>query len=401
MKVPYSRPHMSDAEISEIVETLHSGWLTTGKKTAQFEEEFAAFCGARNAVGVFSCTNALHLSLLAVNFSPGDVAIVPAMTFSSTANVVIHAGGIPLLVDCEPKTLCMDPEKLESSLERLSQGEIVSGVRCPLSRVKAIIPVHYAGQMADCDQIRKIAERFDLKIIEDAAHANPSRYRSGPQQPWIKCGQTGDLTCFSFYANKCITTGEGGMVVTDNDDWASKVRLMRLHGMSKDHSSPTSSWEYDIVMPGFKCNMTDLQAAIGIHQLRRLPHLWQRRREIAAAYDRAFCELLSIETPTVRPDRVMSWHMYVIRLRLEALKIDRRGFVEELNRLGVGTTVCWKPVHMHPYYRDRFGFKNDDFPVASREFKRIMSLPIFPSMTESELKKVTETVQLVAEKYAV
>jgi perosamine synthetase len=382
-----------------MVETLRSGWLTTGPRTAEFENEFAAFCGAKHAVGVFSCTNALHLALLAVGFQQGDVAIVPTMTFASTANIVIHAGGIPLLVDCEPQTLCMDPEKLESSLERLSKGETVSGVRCPVSRVKAVIPVHYAGQMADCDAIRKVADRFGLKVVEDAAHANPSRYRSGPQEPWRNCGQTGDLTCFSFYANKCITTGEGGMVVTDNDEWANEVRLMRLHGQSKDHSSPTSSWEYDIVAPGFKCNMTDLQAAIGLQQLRRLPDLWRRRREIAAAYDRAFAGSPVIETPTILADRVMSWHMYVIRLRLERLNIDRRQFVAELQKLGVGTTVCWKPVHMYSYYRERFGFREEDFPVAAREFQRIISLPIHPSMREGEANMVIQSVKQVAERH--
>ncbi len=397
MRVPYSRPDLSDAEISEMVETLRSGWLTTGPRTAEFENEFAAFCGAKHAVGVFSCTNALHLALLAVGFQPGDVAIVPTMTFASTANIVIHAGGIPLLVDCEPQTLCMDPEKLESSLERLSKGETVSCVRCPVGRVKAVIPVHYAGQMADCDAIRKVADRFGLRVIEDAAHANPSRYRSGPQEPWRNCGQTGDLTCFSFYANKCITTGEGGMVVTDNDGWANEARLMRLHGQSKDHSSPLSSWDYDIVAPGFKCNMTDLQAAIGLQQLRRLQDLWRRRREIAAAYDRAFAGSLVIETPTILPDRVMSWHMYVIRLRLDRLNIDRRQFVAELQKLGVGTTVCWKPVHMHSYYRERFGFREEDFPVAAREFQRIISLPIHPSMREGEMNMVIESVKQVAE----
>ncbi len=399
MNVPYSRPDLSDAEISEMVETLRSGWLTTGRRTARFENEFAAFCGAKHAVAVFSCTNALHLALLAVDFRPGDVALLPTLTFASTANVIIHAGGIPLLVDSEPKTLCMDPEKLESSLERFSQGQTVSGVSCPLGRVKVIIPVHYAGQMADCARIRKIADRFGLKIIEDAAHANPSRYREAPDEPWRRCGQTGDLTCFSFYANKCITAGEGGMAVTDNDDWAHKIRLLRLHGMAKDRSLSTSSWEYDIVFPGFKCNMTDLQAAIGLQQLRRLQELWSRRREIAAAYDRAFREVPAIETPTILPNRVMSWHMYVIRLRLEELNVDRGGFVQELEQLGVGTTVCWKPVHMHSYYRERFGFKEEDFPVALREFKRVISLPIFPAMTDDQRNKVIGSVLSVAEKH--
>ncbi|NQT84640.1 DegT/DnrJ/EryC1/StrS aminotransferase family protein [bacterium] len=399
MKVPYSRPHLTDAEISEMVETLRSGWLTTGGRTHKLEKEFAAFCGTKHAVAVFSCTNALHLALLAVDFRPGDIAVLPTLTFGSTANVVIHAGGIPLFVDSDPKTLCMDPEKVESSLQRLSQGETVSGVRSPLDRVKVIMPVHYAGQMADSDRMRKIADRFGMRLIEDAAHANPSRYRSSPGAPWRRCGETADLTCFSFYANKCITTGEGGMVVTDNDDWAHKVRLMRLHGIAKDHSLSTSSWEYDIVLPGFKCNMMDLQAAIGIHQLRRLHQLWGRRKEIAAAYDRAFADVAAIETPTILPGRVMSWHMYVIRLRLEKLSIDRRRFILELDRLGVGTTVCWKPVHMHPYYRERFGFTEGDFPVASGEFKRAISLPIFPSMTDEELNKVIESVGSVAEKH--
>jgi len=400
MKVPYSRPDISDAEISEVVETLRSGWLTTGTRTAQFEKEFAAFCGARHAVAVFSCTSALHLALLAIDFRPGDIAVLPTFVFASTANVVIHAGGIPLLVDSEPKTLCIDPEKLESSLERLARGETVSGVRSPLDSVKVVIPVHYAGQMADCDRIRAVANRFNLKIIEDAAHANPSRYRSAPNQPWRNCGQTGDLTCFSFYANKCITTGEGGMVLLQQDDWAEKLRLMRLHGMSRDSSSSTSSWEYDIVLPGFKCNMTDLQAALGLCQLRRLHQLWSRRSEIAATYDKAFRELPAIETPSILPDRVMSWHMYVIRLKLEMLNLDRRAFLQELSRLGVSTTVCWKPLHMFSYYKQRFGFRDEDFPVASREFKRVISLPIFPSMTEDAVDKVIESVKWLSQKHA-
>jgi dTDP-4-amino-4,6-dideoxygalactose transaminase len=400
MDIPYSRPNISDAEIAEMTETLRSGWLTTAKRTGQFEKEFAEFCGVKHAVGVFSCTNALHLSLLAVGFGPGDVAIVPTMTFASTANVVFHAGGIPLLVDVEPKTLCMDPECLESALERLARGETVSGVSCPLERVKVVIPVHYAGQMADCDKIREVAERYRLKIIEDAAHANPSRYRSGPEAPWRNCGQTGDITCFSFYANKCMTTGEGGMVVTNNDAWAENVRMMRLHGMSRDHSSPTSSWEYDVVAPGFKCNMTDLQAAIGIHQLRRLGSLWERRKRIAAVYDRSFGETSSLEAPTVLPDRIMSWHMYVLRLNLDRLSIDRNGSIRELRQDGIGTTVCWKPVHMHSYYRQLFGLREQDLPVASREFRRVISLPIFPSMTDKEVQRVVDTVLSVIQKHS-
>ena len=401
MDVPYSRPSISDAEITEMTETLRSGWLTTAKRTAQFEKEFAEFCGARHAVGVFSCTNALHLSLLAVGFRPGDVAIVPTLTFASTANVVFHAGGIPLLVDSEPKTLCIAPESIASALDRLGHGETVSGVNAPLERVKVVIPVHYAGQMADCERIRTVADRYNLNLIEDAAHANPSRYRSGPDAPWRNCGQTGDLTCFSFYANKCITTGEGGMVVTDNDNWAESVRIMRLHGMSRDPSSPSFSWEYDVVAPGFKCNMTDLQAAIGIHQLRRLGSLHERRREIAAIYDRAFGESPALEPPAVLPDRVMSWHMYVLRLNLERLSIDRNEFLRELSRKGIGTTVCWKPLHMHSYYRERFRLREEDFPVASRESRRAISLPLFPSMTDEEVEKVVDSVLTVTQKHRV
>jgi dTDP-4-amino-4,6-dideoxygalactose transaminase len=401
MRVPYSRPDLSGAEISEMVETLRSGWLTVGERTAELEREFAAFCGAKHAVAVFSCSDALHLALIAIGLRPGDVAVVPTFTFASTSHEVVHAGGIPLFVDSEPETLCIDPEKLESSLERLSRGETVSGVRCDLDRVKAILPVHYAGQMADCDEMRRIAQRFGLKIIEDAAHANPSRYRSAPDDPWRNCGQTGDLTCFSFYANKCMTTGEGGMVVTDNDDWYDNVRLMRLHGISRDDTSSFASWDYDIVLPGFKCNMTDMQAAIGLQQLRLLDELWSRRKQIAAAYDAAFLDSDSIEPPTILPDRVMSWHMYVIRLRLDRLSINRRAFVEELRRRGVSTTVCWKPLHMHSYYRDRFGFKEGEFPVAAAEFERVISLPIYPSMSDEQRDIVIDSVRSIAEKHRI
>jgi perosamine synthetase len=397
MRVPYSQPDLTDAEISEIVATLGSGWLTTGPKTARLESQFASFCGARHAVAVFSCTDALHLALLSADFRPGDVALLPTFTFGSTANVVVHAGGIPLLIDSEPTTLCIDPGKVEESLERLSRGETVAGVRCHFDKISVILPVHYAGQMADCDELRRIAHRFSLTIIEDAAHANPSRYRSAPDRPWRNCGQTGDLTCFSFYANKCMTTGEGGMIVTENGDWAGKARLLRLHGMRRAPSS--LSWEYDILLPGYKCNMTDIQASLGIQQLRRLQHLWTRRRHIAAVYDAAFRDDDLIETPTILPNRVMSWHMYVIRLSLEHLTIDRLAFVRELEQRGVGTTVCWKPLHMHSYYQQRFGFKEEDFPVAASEYPRLISLPIFPSMTEEQQSFVIESVKSVAEQY--
>jgi perosamine synthetase len=379
--IPFHVPQIDEDEIRSVVETLKSGWLTTGIKTKQFEEDFARYVGADRAVAVNSCTAALHLALEAIGIKEGDEVIVPAMTFTATAEVVLYFKAKPVVVDCLPDTLNIDPDQVERAVN---------------SKTKAVIPVHFGGQACDMKQVLEIARRHNLYIVEDAAHALPAKYQGQ------MIGTIGDITCFSFYATKTITTGEGGMATTNNPEWAARMRMMSLHGISHDawkRYSKEGSWYYEVVRPGFKYNLTDIAAAIGIEQLKKSNAFAAARKKIAAAYNRGFSELPEIQTPVCSLDVQHAWHLYVIQLQLEQLKITRDQFIEALKEKGIGTSVHFIPLHLHPFYREAFGYVPEDFPNATQAYQRIISLPIYPGMADRDISRVIEVVREVAQKY--
>ncbi|MEK7706308.1 MAG: DegT/DnrJ/EryC1/StrS family aminotransferase [Myxococcota bacterium] len=399
LTVPFFRPSVTQAEIDEVADTLRSGWLTTGPKTRLFETEFAAYVGAQHAVAVNSCTAALHLALEAVGLKRGELVLVPTMTFAATAEVVRYFDAIPVLVDCDAESLCMSVEAARATLVALRSGKPVAGLNPPYGKVRALIPMHYGGQMVDVDGMRALASEYDLALIEDAAHTLPAGYRRDASSPWRRAGTTGDVTCFSFYANKCITTGEGGMAVTDDDTLAERMRIMSLHGISKDawkRYTAAGSWYYEIIAPGFKYNLTDVAAAIGIHQLRRADDLWAERRAVVERYQRALGDLDAIELPREAPNRQHAWHLFPVRLRVGAWKIDRAQVIDELKARGISTSVHWMPLHLHPYYRDAFGYRPGLFPVAESIWPRLISLPIFPGMREDEIDAVVAGLRAIA-----
>lgn len=379
--LPFHLPEIGPEEIRSVVETLESGWLTSGAKVKRFEEDFSRFIGCQYSVAVNSCTAALHLALEAVGVDEGDEVIVPTMTFTATAEVVLYFKAKPVLVDCRPNTFNIDPDLIERAIT---------------TKTKAIIPVHFAGQSCDMEAILQIARKHKLYVIEDAAHALPATYHGKT------IGTIGDITCFSFYATKTITTGEGGMATTQNPEWAARMRMMSLHGISHDawkRYTKEGSWYYEVVRPGFKYNLTDIGAAIGIEQLKKCDAFGAARTRIAATYDQRFSDLCEIETPVCGPEVQHAWHLYVIQLDLERLRINRGQFIETLKEQGIGTSVHFIPLHLHPYYRDNFGYAPDDFPKSTEVYQRIISLPIYPKMTESQIEHVVEAVRKTVQRY--
>ncbi len=382
--LPFSLPLIEEDEIAEVVDAIKSNWITTGPKTKLFEKQFAEYIGCKHAIAVNSCTAALHLALEAIGIQEGDEIITSPMTFAATAEVIRYFKAKPVFVDIDPVTMNIDPQKIEELLVSYNrQGSLP----------KAIIPVHFGGYPCDMDRIADIAARYDLKVIEDAAHALPAHYRGKT------IGTISDISCFSFYATKNITTGEGGMITTDNDEWADRMRIMSLHGISKDawkRYTSEGNWYYEIIDPGYKYNLTDIAAALGVTQLKKANLFWERRTEIASMYSEAFKEIEAIEIPiNGAEDIVHSWHLYVIKLNLGSLLIDRKCFLEKLKEMGIGTSVHFIPLHIHPYYRNTYGYNADDFPVAHNNFKRIISLPIYPKMTDEDVHRVIEAVKKV------
>jgi perosamine synthetase len=351
-------------------------------------------------VALNSCTAALHLAVEALGLKPGQGVLVPTMTFAATAEVVRYLGAIPILVDCDPKTGNMD---LSDALRRL---EAVESKR-PLGRLAApptvvgIMPVHVGGLMLDPSAVAAFADAHGLWIVEDAAHAFPAAWRPNAASPWQRCGEsTAAVTCFSFYANKTMTTGEGGMAVTMQPQLAERMRLMSLHGLSQDawgRYSGKGSWDYRIVAPGYKYNLTDLAAAIGLEQLIRAESMRQKRENIARRYFAGFETVEEIELPVDDPDRVHAWHLFQIKLNLDQLGLSRDECIDELRRLGVVCSVHWRPLHLHPYYEELFGYRPEDYPRASEMFRRTVSLPLYPGMTEQDIQHVisavTKTIQ--------
>jgi dTDP-4-amino-4,6-dideoxygalactose transaminase len=380
--LPYALPSIDEAEIAEVVDTLRSGWVTTGPKVKRFESDIADYVGARHAIAVNSCTAGLHIALAALDVGPGDEVIVPTMTFCSTANVVVHLGAQPVLVDIGDD-FNVTPQAIEAAIT---------------PRTKAIVPVHYGGQACDLEAIYELAVRHNLAVVEDAAHAIGATYHG------VKIGAdnvqptTRDLrraTVFSFYATKNMTTGEGGMITTASDELATSMRLLTLHGMSRDawkRYTSAGSWYYEVVAAGYKDNMTDIQAALGIHQLRRLDGFVAIRQRYAGLYDEGFAGLPEVETPRTHPDRAHVYHLYVLCLDLDRLRIDRTQFIEALKRDQIGTSVHFIPVHLHPFYRVRFGYRRGDLPKAETLYDRIISLPLYPRMSEADVQDVIQTV---------
>jgi perosamine synthetase len=387
LKIPFYKPSIGAEEINEVVDTLKSGWLTTGPKTKQFEQEFAAYMRHENAVALNSCTAALHLALEAIGLKAGQAVVVPTMTFAATAEVIRYFGARPILADCRTIDFNLDIEDAAVRIESaLAEGQVL----------KAIMPVHYGGQIGDVAGVTTLARRYGLKIVEDAAHCCPARFRAAEHEPWQNVGACADISCYSFYANKTITTGEGGMACTNNADYADRMRIMSLHGISRDawkRYTAEGSWYYEIVAPGYKYNLADIASAIGIHQLRKADLFHRRRSDIARQYGELLASAEEVVPPVEMQSRVHSWHLYVVRLRSNRLSIDRAQFIKELQQRGIGTSVHWLPLHMHPYYRDTFGYHAGDLPASASLYPEIISLPIYPDMTEGDVRYVCDSIK--------
>jgi dTDP-4-amino-4,6-dideoxygalactose transaminase len=376
--LPFALPEIGDEEIAEVIDTLKSGWVTTGPKARRFEQDFAAFLGAPGieAIAVNSATAGLHLALEALGIGPGDEVITTTHTFTATAEVVRYLGADVRLVDIDPATLNIDPAAIEAAIT---------------PRTKAIIPVHFAGMAVDMDAVLAIARRHGLKVVEDAAHALPTTHGGR------LVGTLGsDITVFSFYANKTITTGEGGMAVTRDPALAARMKVMRLHGINRDafdrFTAKVPSWYYEIVAPGFKYNLTDIAAAMGIHQLKRAQGFQQKRAQLAALYDELLADLPLILPPRPAAGEVHSWHLYVLRLTDDA-PIGRDALIEALYAAGIGCSVHYIPLHLHPYWRERYDLQATDYPHSQRAYERMLSVPLYTRMTEDDVRRVAAALR--------
>lgn len=381
----FSPPLIGEEEIEEVTRTLRSGWITTGPQVERFQGEFKAYVGAEAALALNSCTSALHVALAALGIGSGDRVVSTPMTFASSIHVIEHVGAQPVLVDVEPDTLNIDPDQVEAA------------VRADPT-IKAILPVHLYGHPCQMDAILDIARRHNMAVIEDAAHSLPAAYKGRMIGAPVDSGVT-NLVAFSFYATKNLTTGEGGML-TGPPELIDQARMWSLHGMSRDafkRYTAEGSWFYEVTLPGFKYNMPDLQAAMGIHQLARLPQMQRRRRDLVDQYNEAFAGI-DLELPVERPGVESAWHIYAIRLNLDRLAIDRSRFIEELRKRNIGSSVHFIPVHIHPYYRDKYGFAPEQFPVAYGAYQRLISLPLSPKLTDEDIADVVEAVEDVIEK---
>jgi len=381
--LPFALPELGEEEIAEVVDTLRSGWITTGPKARRFEQEFVSFLGegrphaqGLEAIAVNSATAGLHLALEALGIGPGDEVITTTHTFTATAEVVRYLGADVVLVDIDPRTLNIDAKLVEAAVT---------------PRTKAIIPVHYAGLAADMRALHEVARRHGLKVVEDAAHALPCTSEGA-----LVGTLDSDATVFSFYANKTITTGEGGMFVTRDPELARRAKVMRLHGINRDafdrFTAKVPSWYYEIVAPGFKYNLTDIAAAIGLHQLKRLRGFQARREQIAAAFNEAFADLPLVLPPLAAAGDTHSWHLYVVRLSDEA-HVSRDAFIERLFALGIGVSVHYIPLHLHPYWRETYGLSPQQFPHSQHAYERMVSLPLYTRMSDADVSRVIHAVR--------
>ena len=375
--IPFHKPSIGPEEFDAISRVLESGWLTTGPMAQQFEREFAAYIGCQYALAVNSCTAALQLGLDAIGLKPNEEVLVPTYTFTASAAVVAHMGGRPVLCDSVRGGFNVDPSDLEARIT-------------PMAR--AILAVHIAGEPCDLRRIHQIANRQGLHVIEDAAHALPASFDGE------RIGARSEIAAFSFYATKTITTGEGGMFVTNNAAYAHRARLMCLHGISGDawkRYAKEGTWYYEVIEAGFKMNMPDLLAAIGLEQLRKADRFHQRRQQIALLYLDLLSTVEELEMPPFAEGH--SWHLFIVRLRSPLLNISRSAFIEELKSAGIGTSVHFIPLHVHPYYRSRYGYKKGDFPNAEDSYERAISLPVYPDMTDADVRRVAVTIKRIVQ----
>lgn len=377
MQIPFHRPYITEDEITAVSESIRSGWLTMGEKTHEFEKLFSSYLGAAHSIALNSGTAALHLALCCIGLKPDDEVIIPAMTFVATAEVVRYFNAKPVMADITRDTHCVCPHEIEKLIT---------------PKTRAIIPVHYGGQPADMDEILSVAQAGNLKVIEDAAHSLPASYRGK------NIGTLGDITCFSFYATKTITTGEGGMAVTENRNWKDLMKQLRLHGISHDawkRYSAKGSWQYDVEHAGYKYNMTDISASLGIEQLKKADHMLNLRRSIAERYTSAFSQSECLIPYEIKDDRETSWHLYPLKLNLEMLSIDRNRFIEELKEHNITTSVHFIPLYRFSYYKGN----PVGYPETEWVFERTLSLPIYPGMTDEEVDYVIEKVLNTAKKF--
>ena len=377
--IPFARPDIGEDEIAAVAHAMRSGWVTTGPETRAFEQEFADYLGGGvQAIAVNSATAGLHLALEAIGIGPGDEVIAPTLTFTATTEVIRYLGADPVLVDCDPVTLNIDVTKIEAAIT---------------PRTKAILPVHYGGLACDMDAIFAIARKHGLRVIEDAAHALPTTYKG------TLVGQLpSDVAVFSFYANKTMTTGEGGMVVTKHADLAARMKIMRLHGISRDafdrFTSKTPAWYYEIVAPGFKYNMTDMAGALGRVQLKRLPAFVQRRQQLAQRYLEALQDLPLILPAAAPAGDTHAWHLFVLRLT-DAAKVSRDAVIQQLSDAGIGTSVHYVPLHRQPYWRDRYGLAPEQFPQADKAYQRMFSIPLFTAMSDADQERIIAALRQI------
>lgn len=379
-RLPYGRQWIDDEDIQAVIEVLQSDWLTTGPKVAEFEEAFSDFVDVKEAVAISNGTAALHAAVYAADIGSGDEVIISPMTFASSANCVVFQGGKPVFADVDPDTLLIDPAEVEKKIT---------------SRTKAIIAVDYTGQPCDYDTLQAIADQYNLTLIADACHAVGGSYKDRP------VGSLADMSTFSFHPVKHITTGEGGMITTDNADLAQKMRVFRNHGITTDHRQreQQGSWFYEMVDLGYNYRLTDIQCVLGLSQLRKLPGWVARRQEIAQVYDQAFAELSAINPLGVREEISHSYHLYMIQLDLDQLKVDRAQFFTALVAEGIGVNVHYIPVHLHPFFRKRFGTGEKLCPIAEAAYARLITLPMFPNMNDTDVQDVIQAVSKVSSVY--
>jgi len=370
--IPYGRQTIDEDDIQAVVDVLRSDYLTTGPKVGDFENAIADFVGAEHAVAISSGTSALHCAIYALGIEPGDEVIVPPMTFAATANCVVYQGGTPVFADVDPDTLLIDPAEVEKKIT---------------SKTRAIIGVDYAGQPCEWDVLRAIADKYNLKLVADGCHALGAEYKGK------KVGSIADMTVFSFHPVKHITTGEGGMITTNNSEWAEKIRTFRNHGITTDHRQreETGSWFYEMTDLGFNYRITDFQCALGVCQLKKLPDFLDKRREIAGNYNTFFKGIESLKPLAVKPNCRHAYHLYVVKLSAGNEK-SRHNVFNDLRNKGIGVNVHYIPVHLHPFYQKMFSYKKGDFPVAEKAYESILSLPMYPELNKNEIECVLESI---------
>jgi perosamine synthetase len=378
--IPYGRQFIDEADIQAVIDVLQSDWLTTGPGISEFEQAFAECVNAKEAVAVSSGTAALHAAMFALNIAPGDEVIVPAMTFAATANCVVYQGATPVFVDVDPQTLLISPKQVNAALT---------------SRTKAVIAVDYTGHPADYDELRSITEQHGIPLVADACHSLGATYKGR------SVGTLADLNVFSFHPVKHIATGEGGMITTDNLQLAERMRRFRNHGINTDHRQreKEGAWFYEMVDLGYNYRITDLQCALGFSQLKKLPRFLEKRRKVAKHYDQAFGRSAEISPLAVNPDVLHAYHLYVIRLQFTGPETDRNAVFQTLRQKGIGVNVHYIPVHLHPYYQNQFGTKPGLCPVAESAYEQILSLPMFASISDEQIRKVIGTLNETIAEY--